>query len=77
MNSGMLSTLADLAEHLDHGLVGAAMGRPPECGDAGGDRGVGAGAGRADQADGRGRGVLLVIGVQDEDPVERLAPASG
>ena len=63
---------ADLGQHLDHGLVGAAMRRPPQRGDAGGDRRIGAGAGRADQAHGRGRGVLLVVGVQDEDPVERL-----
>ncbi len=28
---------------------------------------------RSGEADRRGRGVLLVVGVQDEDPVERAA----
>ncbi len=43
----------------------------PERGDAGGDAGEGVGARRARQPHGGGRGVLLVIGVQDEDQVHR------
>ena len=48
------------------------MGRAPEAGDAGGDAGEGVGARRAGEADRRGRGVLLVIGVEDEDPPHRI-----
>ncbi len=47
------------------------MRRAPEAGDAGGDAGEGVGPRRAGQPHRRGRGVLLVIGVQDEDPVHR------
>src|SRR5690606_17550447 len=38
----------------------------------GGNGRVRVGAGRADQAHGRGGGVLLVVGVQDEQQVQRL-----
>ncbi len=47
------------------------MGRAPQAGDAGGDAGEWVGARRAGKAHGRRRGVLLVIGMEDEDPVER------
>ena len=60
---------ADLAEHLQRRFVGAAMGGPPQAGDAGGDAGERIGAGRAGKPHRRGRGVLLVVGVQDEDAV--------
>ena len=60
----------DALEHLDDGLVGAAVERAPEGADAGGDAGVEVGAGGADHADGGGGGVLLVVGVQDEEFVE-------
>ena len=36
---------ADLLQHLERGLVGAAMGRAPQAGDAGGDAGERIGAG--------------------------------
>ena len=62
---------ADLLQHLQRRLVGAAMGGAPQAGDAGRDAGERVGARRAGKTHGRGRGVLLVIGVQDEDPVER------
>ncbi len=62
---------ADLLEHLERGLVGAAVGGTPEAGDAGGDAGERVGARRADAAHRRRRGVLLVVGVEDEDAVER------
>ena len=63
---------ADLLEHREHGLVGAAVRRAPQRRDARGDRRVRIGAGAARQAHRRGAGVLLVIGVQDEQQVERL-----
>ena len=69
MNSGMRSTRADLAEHFQRGLVGAAMRGAPQAGDAGGDAGERIGAGRAGQPHRRGRSVLLVIGVQGENAV--------
>ena len=62
---------ADLAQHLERRLVGAAMRRAPQAGDAGGDAGERIGAGRAGEPHRRGRGVLLVVGVQDEDAVHR------
>ena len=48
------------------------MGGAPEPGDAGRDAGERIGARRAGEAHRRGRGVLLVVGVQDEDAVHRL-----
>ena len=62
---------ADLGQHLERRLVGAAMRRAPQAGDAGGDAGEGIGARRAGEPHRRGRGVLLVVGVQDEDAVHR------
>ena len=62
---------ADLAEHSQRRLVGAAVRRAPQTGDAGGDAGERIGARRAGQPHRRGRGVLLVVGVQHEDAVER------
>ena len=58
---------ADLLQHLERRLVGAAMRRPPETGDAGRDAGEGIGARRAGQPHRGGRGVLLVVGMQNED----------
>ena len=63
---------ADLHQHLEDRFVGAAMRRTPQRGDAGGDAGEGIGAGRAGETHRRGRGVLLVIGMEDEDLVHRL-----
>ena len=45
------------------------MGRAPQAGDAGGDAGERIGAGGTGEPHCRGRGVLLVIGVQREDAV--------
>src|SRR3546814_7383982 len=64
--------VADFGEHRQHRLGGAAVCRAPERGDAGSDRGVRVGSGAAGHAHGRGRRVLLVIGMQDEHHVERL-----
>ena len=47
------------------------MQRPPQRGHAAGHAGVGIGATRSGQAHGGGRGVLLVVGVQDENAIER------
>ena len=65
-------TVADLAQHLQHRLVRAAMRGTPERGDAGGDAGERIGARGARKPHRRGRGVLLVIGVQQENLIERL-----
>jgi hypothetical protein len=48
------------------------MRRAPQAGDARGDTGERVGAGGAGDAHRRGRGVLLVVGVQDEDLVQRI-----
>ena len=48
------------------------MSGSPQGGDARRDAGEGIGAGRTGQAHGRGGGVLLVVGVQDEDAVHGL-----
>ena len=58
---------ADLAQHLQARLVGPAVRRAPEAGDPGGDAGEGIGARGGGEPDRRGRGVLLVVGVQRED----------
>src|SRR6266849_342789 len=60
---------ADLRQHLEDGLVGTAMRRTPQRGDPGGDAGKRVGARRACHAHRRGRGVLLMVGMQDEDLV--------
>ena len=62
----------DPAQHPQDGLVGAAVKRPVQRGDSGRDRRVGIDLGGADTADGVGRAVLLVVGVEDEEHVERL-----
>ena len=69
---GDVLRVADLLEHLQHGFVRAAVRRTPQRGDAGGDACVRIRAGRTDQAHRRGRRVLLVVGVQDEQQIERL-----
>ena len=59
-------------QHVERGFVGAAVRRAPQAGDPRRDAGKRIGARRTGQPHGRGRGVLLVIGVEDENPVERL-----
>ena len=68
----MLSGDSIRAQHAQDRLVGAAVQRPVEGGDAGGDRRVGVDVGGADAAHGVGRAVLFVVGVEDEEHVERL-----
>ena len=63
--------VADLLQHVQRGLVGAAVRRSPQAGDARGDAGERVGARGAGQPHRRGGGVLLVIGVQDQDAVQR------
>ena len=69
---GDVLLVLDPAQHPQHGLVGAAVERAVERADAAGDRGVGVDLRGADRADGVRRAVLLVVGVQDEQHVERL-----
>ncbi len=61
--------VADFVEHVQHRLVGAAVGGPPEGGDAGGDAGVGIGAGGASHAHGGRGGVLLMVGMKQQNAV--------
>ena len=71
MKSGMFSDALDPLQHPQHGLVGAAVQRPVERGDARRHGGVRVDLRGADRADRGGRAVLLVIGVEDEEDVER------
>ncbi len=67
-----LGDRAYLLQHVEHGLIGTAVRRSPERRYSGGNRRVGVRAGASGQAH-RGRtGVLLVIGMQDEQQVERF-----
>jgi hypothetical protein len=73
MNSPTLddATLAlDVFQHVQAGLIGAAVRRAPQAGHAGRDGGERIGAGRSAQANRGSGGVLLVVGVQDEDAVQ-------
>ena len=63
--------VADLAQHVERRLVGAAVRRAPQAGDARRDAGERVRARRAGQANGRGRRILLMVGVEDEDPPHR------
>ena len=68
----MWSHRADALEHVEHRLVRAAMRRTPQRRHAGGNRRIGIGAGAAGKAHRRGAGVLFVVGMQDEQQIERL-----
>ncbi|MBG9885581.1 hypothetical protein ABE10_03050, partial [Bacillus toyonensis] len=67
-----LSRVTDLTEHRQHGLVRATVKRTGERLDARGDGGELVRPGGADEADGGGRRVLLVVLVQDEEQFKRL-----
>src|SRR5690606_33540507 len=62
---------ADLLKHVERGFVRAAMCRAPEAGNTGRDASERVGARRTGEADGRGRGVLLMVGMKDENAVHR------
>ena len=64
-----LAGIADLFEHVEYRLVGTAVCRSPKRSHAGRDAGEGIGARTAHQADRRGRGVLLVVRMQDEQQI--------
>ena len=66
LNSG---DVTNFVEHVQHGFVSAAVGGPPQRRDARGNAGEGVGPGGAGQAHRGGGRVLLVIGVEREDPV--------
>jgi hypothetical protein len=60
---------ANLVQHVEAGLIGAAMAGAPQAGHAGSDSGERVSARRTGEAHGRGRRVLLVICVKDEEAV--------
>src|SRR5262245_51662278 len=62
---------ADLAQHVQCGLIGAAMRGAPKACAAGRNTGEGIGPGGTGKPDRGGRGILLVVGMQDEDAVHR------
>ena len=62
----------DLVQHLHHCLVRAAMQRAPQGVHPGADRGEQVGVAGADHAHRRGGAVLLVVGVQYQQQVERI-----
>ena len=72
MKAGTFSIAADAGQHLDHLLVGPAVAGAVEGGAGGGAGRVGVGVRGPDHPHGRGRAVLLVVGVEDEQDVERL-----
>ncbi len=61
---------ADVREHLQHLLVGAAVQRALEGSDGGRDAGVHVGAGGDDRAGGEGGGIELMLGVEHERGAE-------
>ena len=68
----VVAFVVDFFEHFEHRLVGAAVEWTPKRADAGGCRSEKVGAAGGDRADRRGRAVLFVVGVKQEDQVERL-----
>ena len=64
--------VADLGQHANDGLVGAAVAGTEQRRRCAGHGAVGVGIGRADRAHHRGRGILLVVGMQNEEHVQRL-----
>ena len=69
---GHVLDAADVGQHPDDRLVGAAVTRAVERGRGGGGGRVGIGVRGADHPHGGGRAVLLVVGVQNEEDVERV-----
>ena len=57
--------------HFERDLVGAAMFRPAQRADRAGDRGIDVRAGAGDRARREGRGVELVLGVEDQRGMHR------
>ena len=72
MKPGTLSLRLDPAQHPQHRLVGAAVERAVERRDARRDGRVRIDLRGADAPDGAGGAVLLVVGVEDEQHVERV-----
>ena len=70
-NLGHAALALDVFQHVQAGFVGAAMRRPPQAGHARRNRRKRIGSRRTTQAYGGRRGILLVVGVQDENSVHR------
>ena len=67
----VVALVVDRLEHLHDRDVGAAVERPGEGADPGGERREEVRRARADHAHGRGRAVLLVVGVEEQEQVQR------
>ena len=63
---------ADVLEHFDAGLICPAVQRAPQGANAGRNRGEQVGVARADHAHRAGAAVLLVIGVHDQEQIQRF-----
>ena len=64
--------VAIFCKHFDHRLIGAAVQGPPKRGDAGGNGGIEIDPAAADHPYGGGGAVLLVVGMQDPEDIQRL-----
>ncbi len=64
--------ITDDVQHVQDRLVCPPMSGAPQAGDARRDAGVGIGPAGPGQAHGGGRGILLMVGVQDEDALQGL-----
>ena len=67
----VVAGVVDLLQHGDDGLVGAAVQGSPEGANAGGGAGEKIGLAGGDHAHGGSGTILLVVGVKEEDQVQR------
>ena len=67
----VVAGIVDLLQHLDDGLVGPAVERSPQGANAGGGAGKEIGLAGGHHAHGGSGTILLVVGVKEEDQVER------
>ncbi len=67
--AGNIFFFANMGQHFQHGFIGATMGRPPQGGNPCGNAGKGVGPGGTRQTHGGGGGILLMVGMQDQNPV--------
>ena len=71
-STGVGGRLVDGEEHVHHGLIRAAVQWAFKRADGAGDRGVHIGQRRRDHASCKGRGIQLMVGVQNQRDIEGL-----